>query len=150
MPHIPWPSDQVVSWWEHLTRCLTVTRSTAGIHLARCADLSLIQVISWTDEKHHFKILYPTVCPFQVSCHLMEGYSVDTQNSSKIPSWNYYSNWILKYFGKFWNTNQKEFPDYLAYWLNYIHFSDWILEMDKLYLLDLKDGSRYQGHSAHS
>ncbi len=33
---------------------------------------------------------------------------------------------------------QKEFHDYFAYWLSwvrlsYIHFSDWILEMDKLY-----------------
>ena len=30
--------------------------------------------------------LYATVCPFQVSGHLMEGYSVDTQYFSKIPS----------------------------------------------------------------
>ena len=48
----------------------------------------------------------PTVCPVQVSGYLMEDYSVDTQHFSKIR--------------------------YLAYWLSYIQFIDWILEMDKL------------------
>ncbi len=33
--------DQVVSWWGHLTRCMTVTCSSAGIHLAKCMDWSL-------------------------------------------------------------------------------------------------------------
>ncbi len=35
--------------WHNLTRCLTVTCSSAAIHLAKCTDWSLIQVTSRTD-----------------------------------------------------------------------------------------------------
>ena len=40
--------DQVVSWWGHLTRCPSVTCSGACIHLAKCTNCLLIQVISQT------------------------------------------------------------------------------------------------------
>ena len=42
--------DQVVSWRGHLARCLTVTCSSATIHLAKCMDWSLIQVTSRTAQ----------------------------------------------------------------------------------------------------
>ena len=38
------------SWWGHLARWLTVTCSSAAIHLAKCTDWSLIQVTSRTDH----------------------------------------------------------------------------------------------------
>ena len=48
-------------WWGHLSRCLTVTCSSAAIHSAKCTNWSLIQVTSrtemrWTQVKQQSQI----------------------------------------------------------------------------------------------
>ena len=57
-----WLILRQVSSWGHLTRVMTVTCSSATIHLAKCRDWSLIQVMSQTVSYYNWDFL--SVCPF--------------------------------------------------------------------------------------
>ena len=43
--------EQMIFEWTHIVNLMTVTCSSAGIHLAKCTEWALIQVISRTETE---------------------------------------------------------------------------------------------------